>query len=96
MKEKQTNKFLMRVHGNSMIGADIEDGDYVLVEKSFNNLHNSIVIASINDNWTLKQINLNQNNITLIPANPDYDEIHVLPTDKFRIIGKVQKVIHPI
>ena len=95
MTEKSTNKFLMRVKGNSMIGANIADGDFVLVEKSFNYLHNSIIIAAINDNWTLKQINFSEKDIKLIPANPDYDEIHILPTDKFRIVGKVEKVIRP-
>lgn len=95
MKENPTNQFLMRVKGNSMIGANIADGDIVLVEKSFNYLHNSIVIAAINDNWTLKTINLSDSDIKLIPANPDYEEIRVQPTDKFRIVGKVQKVIRP-
>ncbi|HAW09437.1 MAG TPA: hypothetical protein DCW42_09835 [Bacteroidetes bacterium] len=96
MQKNTNNNFLMRVKGNSMIGADIADGDFVLVEKSFDYLHNSIVIAAINDKWTIKKINLGEKDIRLIPANPDYDEIHVLPTDKLRIVGKVQKVIRPL
>ena len=63
--------FALKVQGNSMIDAGINDGDWVILEKG-NKIIESKVLAVLIDNQdvTLKHIKqINKNTIELIPAN---------------------------
>ena len=48
--------FFVRVNGDSMIDAGLIEGDYVVVEKTNNVSIGDIVIAEINDEWTMKYL----------------------------------------
>jgi DNA polymerase V len=85
--------FLIKVKGESMINAGINSGDYLLVDKSLPKENNSIVIAEINGNWTVKRIVFDEIGITLIPENPIYSHLKISKQDNFKIIGTVTKVI---
>lgn len=89
-----SNLFLIRVKGNSMINANIATGDYLLVDRKYSDLKNSIVVAELNGAWTVKNFSINpKGNIELIPSNNLYNTIEVSEEDDFKIIGKVVKVI---
>ena len=47
--------FLVRATGESMIDVGISPGDILVVDRSLDVLNNSIVIASINGDWTVKK-----------------------------------------
>ncbi len=80
--------------GNSMINSNIASGDYLLVDRNYSDLRNSIVVVELNGAWTVKNFSINnKGNIELVPSNDYYNTIEVTEEDNFRVIGKVVKVI---
>lgn len=78
--------YALRVKGNSMIGAGIEDGDIVYFKKaSWADYNGQIVVALINDQeeGTLKRIRWSSESpkIQLIPENDEYDIIEAMPNE---------------
>ena len=62
--------FLIRVKGDSMINAGIQQGDFLLVDRTFGNAMDSIIIAEINGKWTVKTFTENKDGAFLLPHNP--------------------------
>jgi repressor LexA len=78
---------LIPVVGDSMKDAGILDGDIVVVEKRpFANL-GDIVVAIIDDKFTIKTLGKEKDLYVLIPANPDFEIIR--PKQQFSIYGVV-------
>src|ERR1044072_2513939 len=69
--------FLLKVHGNSMEGAHILDGDYVLVHPQRTATNGQIVVALIGEEATVKRFYRNERGITLKAENPKYEPIQV-------------------
>ena len=65
--------FALKVQGNSMIEAGINDGDWVIVEKQNKPIASKIMVILIdNQDVTLKYIKqINSETIKLLPANKD-------------------------
>jgi DNA polymerase V len=57
--------FFLRVQGDSMQGAGIYDGDLLIVDKSLTPKNNSIVIAIVNNEFTVKRLKLNNGSAVL-------------------------------
>lgn len=76
---------LITVKGDSMIEAGIHDGDVAVVEKR--NLANvgDIVVAIVDDEFTLKKLGRERGKFVLIPANAAYPVIH--PQGTLEIFG---------
>lgn len=70
--EHPASTFFVRAEGDSMIGAGIYDGDLLIVDRSLEAKHNSIVIASIHGDLTMKRLIKQGNKWLLKPENPDY------------------------
>jgi DNA polymerase V len=85
--------FLMKVRGDSMIGAGIHAGDILLADKNLEAKTGSIVIAAINGKLTVKRLKIAGNKIELAPENPDYAAIPVNDDDTLEIWGVVTNVI---
>jgi repressor LexA len=84
------NVFLLRVHGDSMIEAHIQDGDFALVKPQPNAENGEIVVALIEDEATIKRIFKKRNLIRLESANPNMEPIIVKKGEKrVAIVGKV-------
>jgi repressor LexA len=82
--------FLLRVQGDSMIDAHIQDGDFALVKPQPNAENGEIVVALIEDEATIKRIFKKRDLIRLEPANPKIDPIVVKKGEKkVVIVGKV-------
>ena len=65
--------YVLKVRGNSMIDAHIEDGDYVLIRPQSTARDGDIVVAQVEENAvTLKRFFKEQGRVRLQPANPDY------------------------
>jgi repressor LexA len=66
------NRFVLQVVGDSMIGDNICDGDYIICEKAQTARKGAIVIALIDgQEATLKRLHPNPDGtISLIPSNP--------------------------
>jgi len=82
--------FLLRVQGDSMIDAHIQDGDFALVKPQPNAENGEIVVALIEDEATIKRIFKKRDLIRLEPANPNMEPIIVRKGEKrVTIVGKV-------
>jgi len=87
------NCFALKVKGESMIKAGIMEGDYVIInQQSFAN-NGEIIVATVNDEATLKRYSKNSGGVQLIPENDNFLPISVNFSDKFSIIGKVIGVV---
>jgi repressor LexA len=85
------NTFMLTVRGDSMIDAGILPGDLVLVEKGPRPNLNDIVVARVDDEWTLKYYMRDKAGVRLDPANPKYKFIR--PKHSLEIGGIVRAVI---
>jgi repressor LexA len=84
------NLFLLKVFGDSMINAAINDGDWVVVRQQPVAEDGEIVAAMIDGDATLKTFRRSHGDVWLLPANPAYEPI---PGDKANIIGKAVAVL---
>lgn len=80
------NVFMLLVKGDSMIGAGILDGDYVIVQSTTTAENGDIVVALIEDEATIKRFYKEENHFRLQPENPFMEPIIV---SSLRILGKV-------
>ena len=71
--------FLMRVRGDSMREAGIDDGDVVLGDRAIKATHGHVVVAVVDGEFTVKRLWQRGRNVKLQPANPTYPDI--LPRD---------------
>ncbi|MEO0534008.1 MAG: transcriptional repressor LexA [Cyanobacteria bacterium P01_A01_bin.123] len=86
--------FALRVSGDSMIEALIDDGDIVIMRpvadpKAIKN--GTIVAARVESTTTLKYFYLKGDTITLKPANPNYDEMP-FPAEQVEVQGQLVAV----
>jgi repressor LexA len=85
------NQFCLKVTGNSMIEAQIADGDYVVVKKQRTCRDGDIVVALVNgEDATLKRFYKESNRVRLEPANSTMQPIY---SSKVEIMGVVTGVI---
>lgn len=85
------NTYMLTVRGDSMIDAGIMPGDIVLVEKGPQPNQNDIVVARVDEEWTLKYYVRDNAGVRLEPANPKYKFIR--PLRSLEIGGIVRAVI---
>jgi repressor LexA len=85
--------FLLKIVGDSMIGAGIKNGDLVLVRNQPDAENGDIVAAMIDDEATVKTLTRSAGHVWLMPHNQAYTPI---PGDDAIIIGKVVSVLRKI
>ncbi len=78
--------FMLKIRGDSMIGAGILDGDQVIVKQTSEASNGDMVVALIEDGATVKTFYKEKDHIRLQPENPDYDPIIV---SDVTILGQV-------
>ena len=81
--------FAVRVRGESMIGAEICDGDYVLLVDD--DIPDGGVGAVLyNGETSLKRVFMDHQGLRLEPANPEFDDIHISPDifEEVKILGR--------
>jgi repressor LexA len=83
--ERPSQTVLVRVKGDSMIDAGILDGDLVVVEKSPAAKRGDIVVAIVDNQFTLKRLELDRGHFVLKPENKGYPVIR--PEGTLEIFG---------
>lgn len=78
--------FLLSVHGESMIEAGINDGDYIVVKEQNTANNGEIVVALVEDGATVKRFYREKDHIRLQPENSSMEPIIVRDC---AIVGKV-------
>jgi len=91
--KKAEDAFALRVKGDSMINAGINDRDLVIVSPKEQAKNGDIVVAMLNDEATIKKFEFINNKIRLIAENNAYLPIEVKTEDDFKLIGKVKGVV---
>jgi repressor LexA len=78
--------FMLTIHGDSMVEAGINDGDYVVVREQSTADNGDYVVAMIGEDATVKTFYREPNRIRLQPENSAMEPIYL---HDVRIVGKV-------
>jgi DNA polymerase V len=85
--------FYGRVSGDSMIGAGLDDGDLLIIDKSLEPQDGKIAVCFIDGEFTVKRIKVDKDSLWLMPENKKYKPIKVTEDNEFIIWGVVTSVI---
>lgn len=69
--------YLLQVRGMSMKDEGILDGDWLVVHRTREAKSGQIVVARIGDDVTVKRYRIRGHKVELIPANPDFQTLHL-------------------
>ena len=85
--------YLVRANGDSMLNAGINNGAILVVDRSLEPKHGDIVIASIDNEFICKKLQLKPK-IALLPENEKYDPIYIEQGQNFEVLGVVIATIN--
>jgi repressor LexA len=86
--------YLLQVRGLSMRDEGILDGDWLVVHRTNQARNGQLVVARVGDDVTVKRLKLRGHKAELIPANPDFETLHLdLHRDSLAIEGVAVGVI---
>ena len=87
------DSFFLKVAGDSMEGAHIQDGDYALIQQQRSARNGQIVAVMVNEEATLKYFYRSGDYIELRAANPAYPPIVLTNRDQLFIIGRLVSIV---
>jgi DNA polymerase V len=90
------NTYVLRAKGESMTGAGIDPGDYLVVDRVIHRRADSIIIADVDGEYTVKRFEQHEGRLRLVPANPSYQPISLSEYQSCRAWGVVTFVIKPM
>lgn len=93
LSENPLATFYIKVKGNSMIDAGINDKDVLIVDRSIEPENNKIAVCFIDGEFTVKRIKLEKDCLYLMPENSNYNPIKVTEENELVIWGIVTYVI---
>ncbi|GGD00192.1 hypothetical protein GCM10011396_54630 [Undibacterium terreum] len=86
----------MNVSGDSMIGAHICNGDKILVDRSLTARNGDVVVAIINNEYTLKRLYIGSATMELRPENSEYQPQQMKEGDELEVWGVVSGLVRRI
>lgn len=87
---------VFRVAGDSMTGIGIYEGDRLLIDRSIEPKHNSIVLAVLNSEFTVKRLYKRGGVVKLVAENPIYPTTVIKEADDFTVWGVVTFNLHKL
>lgn len=88
--------FFVRVSGDSMVEAGVHSGDLLIVDRALEPADNSVVVAVVNGELTVKRIRKTAGELFLVSENKKYAPIRIGEETDFEIWGVVTNVIHSL
>jgi DNA polymerase V len=88
--------FYAKASGSSMIGAGINDGDILVIDRSIEPQNNKVAVCFIDGEFTIKRIQVEKDCVYLMPENPKFNPIKVTDENQLIIWGIVTYVIKKI
>lgn len=85
--------YFVRARGDSMVGAGIDDGDILVVDRSLTPTNRRIIIASVNGEFTVKRFEKTASRMRLLPENTAYKPITITPELGAEFFGVVTFII---
>ncbi|MDA3837597.1 MAG: translesion error-prone DNA polymerase V autoproteolytic subunit [Candidatus Delongbacteria bacterium] len=86
--------FYVEIEGESMINAGINSGDLLVVDRSLEAKHGTIVVAILDGEFTVKRLYWKGKTVKLLAENPNYKPIVITDEIDFEIWGVATTVIH--
>lgn len=86
--------FFVRAAGDSMLGAGIHPGDILVVDRSLEATDGAVVIASVDNEFTVKYLRRDRDGVRLEAANRQYKPLLFSEGMELRLFGVVTAVIH--
>ena len=88
--------FVFRVKGDSMVGIGIYEGDELLVDRSIEAKHGNIVLAVLNNDFTVKRLYRRGGVVKLVAENNLYPPILVKEGEELLVWGVVTRNLHKL
>lgn len=85
--------FIIKVRGLSMVEAGIFDGDLLVVNRALKPKHNSVVVAVVDGEFTVKYLYQRQGRVRLKAANPTFPDIVPKDGQSLEVWGVVTAAI---
>lgn len=85
--------FIVRANSLSMLNAGIDINDALIVDRSIEAQHRDIVVACVDNEFTLKRLIIDAKGCWLKAENEGYPDIHPVDGQEFEIWGVVTNVI---
>ena len=95
VKNKEAT-FYARVDGDSMIGAGLNDGDLLVIDRSLNPENGKIAVCLVDGDFTVKRIKKEKDKFYLMPENKKYKPIELKEENELIIWGVVEYVIKKV
>jgi DNA polymerase V len=92
--KNENASFLFRVRGESMSGIGIYDGDTLIVDRSITPRHNHIVLAIVDEEFTVKRLYKRNQVVKLLAENPTFPSIELKEGQELRVWGVVTFNLH--
>ena len=92
----RASTFFFRVSGVSMVDADMDEGDIIIVDRAVQPYNDCKAVCFIDGEYTVKRIEIGEDVVRLMPANEKntkYQPIEVTPENNFMVWGVVTYVI---
>lgn len=90
-KKSRGATFLLRVKGDSMIEAGIQEGDLVIVDRNAEPKTGEIVVGVLDGEFTLKRLRKDKGKYYLQAENPNYPDMYAL--EELQTAGTVRGVV---
>lgn len=88
--------FYVKVKGDSMKGAGINDGDILVVDRSLEPKNNDVAVCVIDSEFTVKKLRKTKDELYLMPENEEFKPIRVTEDNNFQVWGVVTYIIHKV
>lgn len=88
--------FFLRVKGQSMMDAGIDDGDELIVDRAIKPEHGRIVIAAVDGELTVKRFFQRDGVVKLVAENPKHPDIELTDGQEMLIWGVVTRIIKSV
>ncbi len=88
--------FFFRIDGVSMVDADMDEGDIIIVDRAVEPYNDCKAVCFIDGEYTVKRVEMNETGAVLLPCNDrntQFKPIPVGPDNNFLIWGVVTWVI---
>ncbi len=92
----KASTFFFRVNGTSMVDADMDEGDIIIVDRAVDPYNNCKAVCFVDGEYTVKRVEISDKGIILMPANEHsttYRPIEITEENNFLIWGVVTWVI---
>lgn len=94
--QNKSATFFLRVKGDSMIGAGINDGDIIVVDRSIAPTERAVVVAVVDGELTVKRLAYCNGVAELHAENPKYQPIRFREGQELTIWGVVTSSVHTV